>query len=585
MELTFLDIATFIGFMLVVVGVSLYASRTEKTSEDYFLAGRGLGWFLIGISLIASNISTEHFVGMAGSAFGDAGLAIAVYEWHSGIALVIVAWWLLPAFLKAGIYTMPEFLEYRYSEGTRSIMAGYMIAAYMVVLLATVLYSGALALNTIFGFGGMLTGQEIPVINALFGQAGAGLTPENADHLALLIGIWGIGIVASIYTVYGGLTAVVWSDLLQGGALIIGGLLVAFFCLVQLGDGNAIAGWQAFMADPDVEAKMHVFRDIDHKEVPWLGVWTGLWVPVFFYWGLNQFITQRTLAAKSLAEGQKGIFLATFIKLIIPFIIVIPGIMAFKLFGPEIMELGGNAGDKAYPYLITQVLPPWMRGIMLAALVGAVVSTFNSGLNSASTVFTIDIYRKYINPEASDRRQVRIGQFATATIAIIACLWAPVIASFEGVFAYIQEIWGFISPGILAVFVVGLLNKWTPPLAAKTALLLGPVLYAIARVPGWMLIAKTPEVDETKTSGIIYDATNPSLLRMIDQASDIAFLYHMAIIFSLLVIIMLAITATNPLKEERPLPTSGVNVQPWRFQYPVGLLLMGLTGLLYWYFW
>lgn len=262
MSLSPLDITAFVAFLSVVVGVSLWASRNEKDSADYFLAGRQLGGLLIGISLVASNISTEHFVGMAGSGFGAAGLAIASYEWIAAVTLVVVAFGLLPLFLKLGIYTMPEFLEVRFGPGPRTLMAGYMLVAYVGVAMAAVLYSGALGMQTLFG-------------------------------LDLLKGIWLVGALAGAYTIYGGLKAVVWSDLIQGISLLLGGALVLFLGM------RAVGGWDAFVtANGD---KLHVILPSDNSEIPWTALLLGIWIPNFFYWGFNQFITQRTLGARSLA--------------------------------------------------------------------------------------------------------------------------------------------------------------------------------------------------------------------------------------------------------------------------------------------
>ncbi|NCG32395.1 MAG: sodium/solute symporter, partial [Proteobacteria bacterium] len=283
MAFSSLDIVAFVLFIGFVIGVSLWASRGQSTSEDYFLAGRNLPWWLIGFSLIASNISTEHFVGMAGRGY-DLGLAIASYEWMAAVTLVLVGLWFLPKFLRLGIYTIPEYLEYRYDVGARTIMAAYLMLAYVFVALATVLYSGALALEAVFG---------IPT----------------------LPGIWLIGILAGLYTVIGGLRAVVWSDLIQGVTLLAGGVLVTVLGFREIG------GWAPFVELAG--DKLHTVLPFNHPEMPWVAVFIGgLWIPNMFYWGLNQFITQRTLAAGSLADAQKGIFLAAWIKLIIPFIIV-----------------------------------------------------------------------------------------------------------------------------------------------------------------------------------------------------------------------------------------------------------------------
>jgi SSS family solute:Na+ symporter len=551
-DLTTVDLLVFVAFMALVVGVSLYAGRRERSSEDYFLAGRSLGWGLIGFSLIASNISTEHFVGMAGQAFGRVGLAIASYEWMSAIVLVFVAWWLLPRFLKAGIYTMPEYLEYRYDSAARTTMAMYMMAAYVIVFLATVLFSGAVALNAVFDITGMF-------------QERLGMELAAAEFWATVTGIWLIGIVAGCYTIYGGLKAVVWSDLLQGGGLLIGGGIVAFLGLRVLGDGAVLEGWSRFyQANAD---KLHVVLPWNDPDVPWLAVFIGgLWIPNIFYWGLNQFITQRTLGARSLAEGQKGVFLAAGLKLLIPFIIVMPGIMAFQLYGETISN-----GDKAYPYMINQLLPPYLRGVMLAALCGAVMSSFNSGINSASTIFTIDLYKKYFKKSATPKEEVFVGRIATGAIVVVACLWAPVISGFEGVFNYIQEIWGFISPGIVAAFLVGLVVKKAPPLAAKGAMWLGVPLYALCRVPRWVMDGGDGQLDGFR--GALY------------SFSGWSFLHHMGLVFVILAIFMLVVTRLQPLAQPKQMPVSGVDVSPHPRQYLLGGVVIAVTVVLYVLFW
>ena len=597
MELTLFDVVTFVGFIAVVVGVSLYASRKEDSSEDYFLAGRRLTRGLIGFSLIASNISTEHFVGMAGQAFGRVGLAIASYEWMAAITLVIVAWWLLPKFLKIGIYTMPEFLEYRYDRTARTIMATYLMALYVIALLATVLYSGAKGLNGVFNFPQILMDRY-------------GMEHDAAVFWATIGGIWMIGIIAAAYTVYGGLKAVVWSDLLQGGALLLGGALVLYLGLKLTGGGtpgddggviggSLLEGWRTFkQTNAD---KLHVVLPWNDPEVPWLAVFVGgLWIPNLFYWGLNQFITQRTLGAKSLAEGQKGIYLACAFKLIIPFIIVVPGIMAFQLFGDEILAKSGGdvakAGELAYPHMIAKLMPPFLRGVMLAALAGAVMSTFNSGINSASTIFTIDLYSKYINKNASARQQVTVGRIATAAIALFACLIAPLPGKFEGVFNYIQEIWGFISPGIVAAFLVGLVLKRAPAVAGKMALILGPILYAVCRVPKWIMEAAYGVIkleDGGKQLQRLVVAADGSqsyqpvggFQQVLFDFNNWAFLHHMALIFVILAIAMAVITAVRPRTKPIEYPTSKIDTRVHPQSYILGSLIIAATVALYIIFW
>ncbi len=431
-----IDWIAFAGFIAIVLGVSLYAARGRHDAAGYFLAGRNLPWWLIGFSLIASNISTEHFVGLAGQGH-TLGLAVASWEWMAAVTLVLVGIILLPRFLSAGIYTIPEFLEYRYGVGTRTLMAVLMLFAYTFVAVATVLYSGALALRSMF---------DIP----------------------LLTGIWLIGILAGAYTVYGGLKAVVWSDLLQGLALLLGGIIITVIGFRTLG------GVGAFLEI--AEGKLHTVLPWDHPQMPWVAVFIGgLWIPNIFYWGLNQFITQRTLAARSLADAQKGIFLAGYLKLLIPFIIVLPGIMAGALY-PDRIQLA----DEAYPILIRELLPVGLTGIMFAALCGAVMSSLDSMLNSAATIFSVDIYKRHLRREATPKRLMVVGRVATALLVVAGCLWAPVVGSLEGgVFQYIQRFWGFISPGIVAAFVFGLAVPRAPAAAAFGGMVLGIPVYGL----------------------------------------------------------------------------------------------------------
>ena len=504
MELSWVDLVTFVAFIAFVVTVSMIASRRQKTGRDYFLAGRSLPWWLIGFSLIASNISTEHFVGMAGRGY-DLGLAIASYEWMAAVTLVIVGLFFLPRFLRAGIYTIPEYLEYRYGAASRTVMSVYMMLAYVFVALATVLYSGALALEAIFG-------------------------------LDTTLGIWLIGLLAGVYTIYGGLRAVVWSDLIQGVALLAGGVLVTLLALQRIG------GISAFL---EVSGdKLHTILPADHPEMPWVAVFVGgLWIPNLFYWGLNQFITQRTLAARNLRDGQRGIMLAAALKLVIPFIIVMPGIMAAELFADQIAT-----GDQAYPVLIRELLPAGLSGIMFAALFGAVLSTLDSLLNSAATIFTMDVYTRHLRPEASARRQIVVGRAATAVLALGGCLWAPVVASADNVFSYIQMFWGFISPGIVAVFLFGLLWRRVPQAAALGALLLGLPVYGL----------------------------------LLWQLPGVAFLHHMAITFLVLSGWIVAVTLARPLREAPVIPEpQDIDLTPSRGAGYAGIVILAATVALY----
>jgi SSS family solute:Na+ symporter len=512
-ELNLIDYGAFILFIAVVVAVSLYASRKEESDTDYFLAGRGLAWWLIGFSLIASNISTEHFVGMSGSGFGAMGLAVASYEWIAAVTLVAVALVMLPLYLRLGIHTMPEFLEHRYGSGPRALMAVFMLIMYIAVALASILYSGGLVIETIFG-------------------------------LPMAYGVWIIGALAAAYTIYGGLKAVVWSDLLQGAALLFGGLLV-----MVLGF-RAVGGVESFFAANG--DKLHMILPADNVDIPWTAMLLGIWIPNFFYWGCNQFITQRTLGAKSLRHGQNGIIFAALIKLAIPFIIVLPGIMAFQLAASGQLEIG--AADTAYPALIKSLLPVGVRGLMLAALFGAVMSSLDSMLNSASAIFTMDLYKRHLSPSASPQRLVLVGRAMTGLFVLFGCLIAPGLANpaFKGIFNYIQMFQGFISPGIVTVFLFGLIVRRAPTPAAVTAMLLNIPIYGLLL---WLL-------------------------------PDVAFLNHMAITFVALVVVMSLITLVRPLAAPvRFRAQSGLDLAPSAFARWGGGAVIGLTILLYVVFW
>ncbi len=441
MKINFLDFVFFIGFFLLVVSVSLWKSRTRKgskgSSADYFLAGRNLTWPLIGISIVAANISTEQFVGMAGQGAGSVGLAVSAWQLIGSIGIVIIAFTLLPRFLQAGIYTMPEFLEYRYNPLARSIMAIFTVIIYAVVLLTAVLYSGGLTLHTIFGF-------------------------------PLVPSIWAIGAIATLYTAWGGLKAVAWADLFQGLALIVGGLITFAIGL------HAVGGWSSFVAEN--QDRLHMILPGDHPDLPWTGVASGMWIVILYYCGLNQFIVQRNLSAKTLRDGQMGVIFAGALWLIVPFAIVIPGMISSQLYGATM-----DSPDQAYPTLIRELIPAGLRGFMFAAIAGAVISSLGSMLNSTSTIFAMDVYNKWIHRSAPDAILVRVGRITIFVTVILGCLLAPMLAdpSFGGVFQFIQQFQGYIWPGVVAAFTMAFLLPKAPGIAGVVALLCGPLFYGI----------------------------------------------------------------------------------------------------------
>ncbi len=442
----FWDYLIFIAYGCLILGVGLWVSRDkkghQKNAEDYFLASKSLPWWAIGASLIAANISAEQFIGMSGSGFA-VGLAIASYEWMAAITLLIVGKYFLPIFIEKGLYTIPEFVEKRYSTNLKTILAVFWIALYVFVNLASVLYLGSLALETIMG---------IPMV----------------------YGVIGLSLFAAAYSLYGGLSAVAWTDVIQVVFLVLGGLVTTYLALNTVSDGQGILTGLKTVYETVPEKFVMILdkSNPEYKNLPGLGVIVGgLWVANLYYWGFNQYIIQRTLAAKSLKESQKGIILAAFLKIIIPLIVVIPGIAAYVMVkDTEILSRLGETGlrnlpsleqaDKAYPWLL-QFLPVGLKGVAFAALAAAIVSSLASMLNSTSTIFTMDIYKQYINKNASDKATVNVGRLSAAVALIIACIMAPLLGNIDQAFQFIQEYTGLVSPGILAVFILGLFWKKT----------------------------------------------------------------------------------------------------------------------------
>ena len=466
----FLDYAIFVGYAILILGVGLWMSRDkkghQKTAEDYFLASKSLPWWAIGASLIAANISAEQFIGMSGSGFAS-GLAIASYEWMAALTLIIVGKYFLPIFIEKGIYTIPEFVEKRYSTNLKTILAIFWIGLYIFVNLTTVLYLGALALETILG-------------------------------IPLVYGILGLALFAAAYSLYGGLSAVAWTDVIQVVFLILGGAITTYLALNTVSEGQGfMAGLKTvYNAVPERFAMILKPENREYLNLPGIGVLVGgMWVANLYYWGFNQYIIQRTLAAKSLKEAQKGILFAAFLKLIIPLIVVVPGIAAYVIINdPSIMTSLGDlamqnipsvdATDKAYPWLL-QLLPVGLKGLAFAALTAAIVSSLASMLNSTSTIFTLDIYKQYVDEDASDNTIVSVGRISAAVALLIAAFIAPLLQDLGQAFQFIQEYTGVVSPGILAVFLLGLFWKQTSNR--------GAIIGALASIPVAMYFKVAPK--------------------------------------------------------------------------------------------
>ncbi len=465
------DYIIFILYSVVIIAMGLYVSRTkkgeEKTADDYFLAGKTLPWWVIGASLIAANISAEQFIGMSGSGFA-VGLAIASYEWMSALTLIIVGKYFLPVFINQGLYTIPEFVEKRFNTSLKTILAVFWISLFIFVNLTSVLYLGAKAMDTIVAQG-------------------------NGDTIIPFM--IGLALFAAAYSLWGGLSSVAWTDVLQVTLLVIGGLVTTVIALQHVSPEGSILGGFAYIYHAAPE-KFHMIlksSNPEFKNLPGIAVLIGgLWVANLYYWGFNQYIIQRALAAKSLREAQKGLAFAGFLKLIIPLLVVIPGIIAFVMFSHNIDSahadfLLGNGAinyDKAYPWLIEKFVPVGLKGLVVAALSAAIVSSLASMLNSTSTIFTMDIYKPYINKKAGNKALVTVGRLTVLVALIIAVSLANTLGSIPQMFQFIQEYTGLVSPGILAVFLMGLFWKKTNTKGAVAGVLLSiPVALALKFLP------------------------------------------------------------------------------------------------------
>ncbi|MFW5945159.1 MAG: sodium/sugar symporter [Bacteroidota bacterium] len=460
-----IDYIVFALYAVLILGVAMYMSREKKghvkNSSDYFLASKALPWWAIGTSLIASNISAEQFIGMSGSGYAI-GLAIASYEWMSAAALLIIAKYFMPIFLEKKIYTMPQFLERRYDNRVRTVMAVLWLLVYVFVNLTSVLYLGSLALNTIMG-------------------------------VPLLYGIIGLAVFSALYSIYGGLKSVAWTDFIQVAFLIGGGLVTTYVALDAVADKYEVSGPLAGLVE--------IFREFPQKfdmiiekgqimvpdgeggtrdafqDIPGISVLIGgLWVANFAYWGFNQYIIQKGLAAKNIREAQRGLAFAGYLKILVPLIVVIPGIAAYALTSGDLAP-----SDKAYPYVL-QLVPIGVRGVAFSALIAAVVSSLAAMLNATANIFTTDVYKHFIHKDASETNQVLVGRLTSFIALLIAFFTArPLLDQLDQAFQYIQNFTGYITPGVVVIFIGGLLYKWgTANAALWSAILTIPVSWGFS---------------------------------------------------------------------------------------------------------
>lgn len=506
-------------FMFLVAWYSYIKTKnTINDSTGYFLAGRGLtGGFIAG-SLILTNLSAEQLIGLNGQAYSSNMTSMA-WEVTAGFSVIILALVLLPRYLGGAFTTLPEFIDDRFDQGTRIQVVMLFMLGYGLVTIPSVLYSGAIAVLQLF---------DVP--------SALGISFEQSMWLV----VWIIGIIGSCYAIFGGLKAVAISDTLNGIGLFIIGLIVPILGFIALGDGNILQGMKTITVESP--EKLNSIGSGDDS-VPFGTIFTGMIFANLFYWGTNQYAIQRTLGAESLAEGQKGALLTGFLKILVPFLMMIPGVIAFHLYGPELATM-----DLAYPALISELLPTVLSGFFLAVLLGAVFSSFNSLLNSAATMFAYDIYKVLINKNASDKQMIRISQWFGVVLSLVTFFIAPMLLSApEGLWTVIREFTGFFNIPIIAIVLIGIFSKRIPPIGPKIAIWVHVVTY-------FMLMWGLPMFFEIEI--------------------PISFIHIQGILFVLAVVIMFAAGMMKPLAAPfKFTPNAEVSMVPWKYAIPVTVIL------------
>ena len=442
-----------ISFILATGSVAFFTYRivhrmkkSDNATEEYFTGGRALAWPVVAGSLLLTNLSTEQLVGLNGAVFGDKALVGIAWEALAAFAMIATALVFLPRYLASGFTTTPAFLEKRFDKTTRSMVSGLFLFGYVTVLLPVVLYTGSLALIGMFDL-----------------------------NLPLWFVVATIGILGSSYAIFGGLKSVAVSDTLNGVGLLIGGLAIPFLALIALGEGSFFSGLAALINDNPEYLTALTQTNVDNKvvSVPWPTLLTGMMFIQVFYWSTNQVIVQRAMAAKSLAEGQKGVLFASAMKLVGPLMLCLPGIIALHM-----TDLTIDKQDQVYGAIVRHVLPDWSLGLFAAVLMGSILSSFNSALNSASTLFSLQFYHGYINKNATGKQIVSVGKKFGIGLAIASICIAPLLAQMESIFEYLQKVNGLYSVPIIGIFLLGITTKYVPALAAKIGMVVGMAAYA-----------------------------------------------------------------------------------------------------------
>lgn len=542
-----LSIISFLGFTALVAIIAWYATRStnENSADGFYLGGRSLGAITIAGSLLLTNLSAEQIVGLNGQSFSE-GILVMAWETLAAIAMVITAIWFLPKYMKKGITTIPEFIQGRFDENTKAILSILFLIAFGIVLLPTILYAGSKAFITMF---------QLPEVLGV------------SETACYWICVWSIGLIGIVYAIYGGLKAVAVSDLVNAIGLLIGGLLIPYFGLTMISDDGSVSGGLSKLWVENQD-KFDVTGDAT-SSIPFSTIFTGMMIAQVYYWGTNQSILQRVFGAKSLKEGQKGVLLAAFVKFLIPVIVVLPGIIAFNMFGSELSD-----ADASYPELVRRVLPGSLLGFFAAVLFGAILSSFNSLLNSSATLFGFDLYKKFFSKNATELQTVKAGKRFGLLLAAISMSIAPFIRyAPDGLFSYIQQALGSLSVPILAVVLVGILTKKVPAIGAKIVLIGGVLMYLIS-----LLILGPNMIDSAMAEAASNGITNPDELALIKAEAYPHFLHIMGILFVVNVIIMLVVGLVKPKADIYiPKQTEAIDTTPWKYAWIIGGLIIVLV--------
>lgn len=528
-NLSTIDVVIILAYLAVVLFIGYLFRKKTKNSEEYFLAGRSIGWIAIGASLFATNISSEHFIGLAGTG-SKSGLAVGHFEWLACLILLLLGWVFTPFYLKSGVFTMPEFLEKRYNAASRYYLSIISIVGYVLTKISISLYAGGILLNAVVGWD-IVTSAVIIVL------------------------------ITGLYTIMGGLSAVIYTDLIQTIILIAGSIALTLIGLDKAG------GWDNLVANTPVDF-WSMFKPLSDPDFPWTGIIFGAPILGIWYWCTDQYIVQRVLSAKNLSNAQSGTILAGFLKILPVFILILPGIIAYHI------SDGSVTGDKAYAWLVTTLLPSGLKGLVVAGLLAALMSSLSAMFNSTSTLLTIDIYKK-LKPDSDEKSLVAFGKLATGIMVLLGLLWIPFISllSDDRMYVYLQSVQAYISPPIAAIFLFGIFWNRVNGKGAIAALLTGLFLGALR------LIIE------------IQNKINPLSNQLLKDIASVNFLHYAIFLFLISSAVMIFVSLFTEKPDENKIKNLVYSPDSFMQKYKYknlnilfSVMLVGVLIILWWIF-